>query len=295
MFSRVLFATDLSPASDLALDCIAGWKGLGLRLSHVTIAHVHAGAGSMENALRVEHAPKLERQAQHVREAGVSASWRLEFGVPYLNIERIAREEGAELVVLGSHGASWVREVWLGSIADAILRHVQLPVMVIKVNRLIGLPREQYICDSLFSRALASLFGRALVATDFSPDSDAAIAFARKLAERSTGELHLLHVQEYSQIFPHLASRLDEFNREDAGRLEALAGELRAAGALEVSIEVRTDHAVTGILAAIEAWRPRLVVVGRHGRGKGGRRLIGSTSHDVARESPAPVLVVPEG
>src|SRR5450756_701140 len=219
MFSRVLFATDLSPASDLALDCIAGWKGLGLSLSHVTIADVHAGAGGMEDALRVEHAPKLERQAQHVREAGVSAAWRLEFGVPYLNIERIAREEGAELVVLGSHGASWVREVWLGSIADAILRHVQLPVMVIKVNQLIGLPREQYICDSLFSRALVSLFGRALVATDFSADSD----------------------------------------------------------------------------AAIEAWRPRLVVVGRHGRGKGGRRLIGSTSHDVARESPAPVLVVPEG
>src|SRR5450756_184895 len=151
MFSRVLFATDLSPASDLALDCIAGWKGLGLRLSHVTIAHVHAGAGGMEDALRVEHAPKLERQAQHVREAGVSASWRLEFGVPYLNIERIAREEGAELVVLGSHGASWVREVWLGSIADAILRHVQLPVMVIKVNRLIGLPREQYICCLLYT------------------------------------------------------------------------------------------------------------------------------------------------
>ena len=292
MYSRVLFATDLSEASDLALDCVAGRKNLGL--SRVTIAHVHAiryvgGAEGLEDRLRADHAPKLERQAQRLRDAGVSASWRLEFGVPYLDIESIAREEGAEVVVLGSHGASWVKEVWLGSIADAILRHVQLPVMVIKVNRILTLPAEQCseFCDSLF--------GKVLVATDFSVASEAAMAFARRLAARSAGQIRLVHVQELSRIFPHLASRLDEFNSEDARRLEKLAVELRTAGAGEVTTEILTDHAVRGILALIESWQPRLVVLGRHGRGKGGRQLIGSTSHDVARESPAPVLVVPEG
>lgn len=95
MYSHVLFATDLSEASDVALDCVAGWTNLGL--SRVTIAHVHAicyvgGAEGLEDRLRADHAPKLERQAQRVRDAGVSASWRLEFGVPYLDIERIARE-----------------------------------------------------------------------------------------------------------------------------------------------------------------------------------------------------------
>lgn len=291
MFSRVLFATDLSEASGLALECVAGWKTLGL--AKVTVAHVHAihyvaGAAGLEERLRADHAPKLERQAQKLRDAGVFASWRLEFGVPYLDLERIAREEGAELVVIGSHGGSWIKEVWLGSIADAILRHVTLPVMVIKVNRLLTLPREQCseFCDSLY--------GRALVATDFSPASEAAVAFARRLAGRVCGQLRLVHVQERSRIFPHLAGRLDEFNREDTRRLEELAGELLAAGAREVTTEIVTDHAVRGVLALIEGWQPRLVVVGRHGRGKGGRQLIGSTSHDVARESPAPVLVVPE-
>jgi nucleotide-binding universal stress UspA family protein len=291
VYSRVLFATDLSKASDLALDCVAGWKSLGL--SKVTLAHVHAiryvgGAEGLEDRLRADHAPKLERQAQRVRDAGVFASWRLEFGVPYLDLERIAREESAEAVVIGSHGGSWIKEVWLGSIADAILRHVTLPVMVIKVNRLLTLPREQCseFCDSLF--------GKALIATDFSPASEGALDFARRLAAHSAGQIRLVHVQEHSRIFPHLASRLDEFNREDARRLEALAVELRTAGAREVTTEVLTNHAVRGLLALIEGWQPRLVVLGRHGRGKGGRQLIGSTSHDVARESPAAVLVAPE-
>jgi nucleotide-binding universal stress UspA family protein len=289
MFRRVLFATDLSAASDLALDCVAGWQGLGL--TNVTVAHVHsvgyaAGAAGLEEKLRADHAPKLERQAQRVRDAGVAATWRLEFGVPYLEVERIAREEGAEAVILGSHGSSWIKEIWLGSIADAILRHVTLPVLVIKVNRLLG-PSAQRCpeyCDSIF--------GKVLFATDFSPATARAAETVRTLAARGA-EIRLVHVQEHSRIFPHLASHLDEFNREDTRRLEVLAEELRRLGARGVSLEVRTDHPVKGVLAAIREWQPRFVIVGRHGRGGVANRLIGSTSHDVARESPAPVLVVP--
>jgi len=289
MFRRVLFATDLSAASDLALDCVAGWQGLGL--ANVTVAHVHsigyvAGATGLEEKLRADHAPKLERQAQRLRDAGVAATWRLEFGVPYLEIERIAREEGAEAVILGSHGSSWIKEIWLGSIADAILRHSTLPVLVIKVNRLLEMPREQ--CADF----CGSLFGKVLLATDFSPATAGAVDFARELARRGA-QVRLVHVQEHSRIFPHLASRLEEFNREDARRLEGLAEELRRLGATEVSWEVRTDHPVKGVLAAVQEWQPRFVLVGRHGRGGVAARLIGSTSHDVARESPVPVLVVP--
>lgn len=291
MFRHVLFASDLSDASDVALDCVAGWRALGL--SKVTVANVHAihyvgGAGGLETSMRSYLSPRLEQQAQRVRDAGIEASWRLEFGVPYYDLERIARAEGAEALVIGSHGASWIREVWLGSIADAILRHATLPVLVIKVNRLRLLPAEACaeFCDSIF--------GKALVATDFSEQSGAALDVARRLAERSAGQIHLVHIQEQTRIFPHLASRLDEFNREDARRLDVLASELRAAGAREVTTSIRTDHVVPGILAAIEEWQPRLVVVGRFGRGRLGRRLIGSTSHDIARESPVPVLVAPK-
>jgi nucleotide-binding universal stress UspA family protein len=289
MFKRVLFATDLSQASDLTLECVAGWRQLGL--AKVTIAHVHAisyagGGAGLEDRLRADHTPKLERQAQRLRDGGVDASWRLEFGIPYLEMDRIARDEGAEAVVLGSHGSSWIKEVWLGSTADAILRHMTFPVLVIKVNHLLDMPTERCadFCDSIF--------GKVVLATDFSPATAGAVESARGLA-RQGAEVRLVHVQEHSRIFPHLESHLDEFNREDARRLEELAAELRRLGAREVTQEVRTDHPVRGLLAAIREWQPRLVVVGRHGRGAAAGRLIGSISHDVARESPVPVLVVP--
>ncbi|GAB4134143.1 MAG: hypothetical protein Kow001_25740 [Acidobacteriota bacterium] len=113
MFRRVLVASDLSPPSDRVLDCVAGWKGVGLQ--KVIIANVHnlIAAAGLEEELRRDHAPKLEAQAQRLRDAGSYASWRLEFGVPSLEIQRLAEEEGAEVVVIGSHGASWVKEIWL--------------------------------------------------------------------------------------------------------------------------------------------------------------------------------------
>ncbi|GAB4242043.1 MAG: universal stress protein [Acidobacteriota bacterium] len=291
MFSRILVASDLSLASERVLDCVAGWKAGGLQ--KVVIAHVHnigyaAGAAGLEESLRRDHEPKLEAQAQRIRDAGLHARWRLEFGVPYLEIQRIAEEEGCEAVVIGSHGASWVKEVWLGSIGDAILRHVQkTPVLVIKVNRLLELTPGE--CDGFCN----SLFTKALIATDFSSGAQSALRIAEQLAGRYQAELHLVHVQERVRLFPHLVHRLEEFNEEDRRRLEEIAQRLRNAGASAVSWALLTEHPVPGILQAIAEWEPRLVVVGRRGRGGPARRLIGSTSHDVARESPVPVLVTP--
>lgn len=288
MFRRVLIASDLSPASDRVLDCVAGWKGVGLQ--KVIIAHVHNlnAAAGLEEELRRDHAPKLEAQAQRLRDAGSYASWRLEFGVPYLEIQRLAEEEGAEVVVIGSHGASWVKEIWLGSIGDAIVRHVQTkPVLVIKVNRLLQLTEEE--CDEFCN----SLFARVLVATDFSAAAQSALLVAEELANRFQAELRLVHVQERTRLFPHLAHRLEEFNERDQQRLETIARQLREVGASAVTWSLLTEHPVNGILGVVEAWQPRLVVIGRRGRSGWARRWIGSTSHDLARECPVPVLVVP--
>ncbi|MGQ9753049.1 MAG: universal stress protein [Thermoanaerobaculaceae bacterium] len=76
-------------------------------------------------------------------------------------MERIAREQSVDAVVIGCHGGSWMKEIWLGSVADAILRHVTLPVLIIKANLLLGNPQDQ--CTGFCN----SMFGRVLLATDF--------------------------------------------------------------------------------------------------------------------------------
>jgi nucleotide-binding universal stress UspA family protein len=289
MFETVVIASDLSPASERVIRCAEDWKPFGLR--EVVVAHVHniRHTGGLEPALRADHEPKLEAQAQVLRAAGLAASWRLEFGVPYLDMNRIAADAGADVVVIGSHGKTWIAEVLLGSIADAMLRHSIVPVLVIKVNRLRDLPLAQ--CGS----ACGGMFGELLLASDFSEASEPATAAVVEAARRVRGVVHVTHVVEASRALPLEQHLLDEHRSEAQQRLGALVERLREAGASGVTSSVRTDHPVTGILTEIEIHQPTMVVVGTHGRGHLAGMLLGSVAHELARRSPMPVLVVPRG
>jgi nucleotide-binding universal stress UspA family protein len=285
MFRRLVVATDLSPASERVVDCVAGWGALGLR--RVTLAHVHAGrtVGGLEEALRRDHEPKMERQAERLRAHGVPADWRLAFGVPYLDLNRIATDVDADAVVIGSHGASWLREVLLGSVADAILRHSVRPVLVLKVDRL-GAQGEE-----TGGRVCGGLFARVLFPTDFSDAAERALGRVAECCRLMGSAVHVLHVQDVRRLRPHPEEGLGELNRVDTLRLDRLGDHLRASGAGSVSHEIVLDHPVRAILAVAERWQATLVVVGRSGRGWLHELALGSTAHEVARRSPVPVLV----
>lgn len=287
MFTRVLFATDLSPASERVIDCLGTWTRVGL--GHVVAAHVHNihHTGGLEVQLRQDHEPKLAAQVARLTAAGIDASWRLEFGVPYFDIDRIARDEGAEAVIIGSHGKTWLREVWLGSIADGILRHSTLPVLVVKVNRLVTFPAPE--CD----RFCGGLFSRILYATDFSDAAEFALEAVTRCAAKTGAAVRLVHVQDVSRIRPHLEDQLERFNEVDRQRLARIGEALCHAGASEATHEIRSDHPAPGILKAIEEWQPNLVVLGSQGRGYVSEFLLGGTAHKVAVRSSAPVLLVP--
>jgi nucleotide-binding universal stress UspA family protein len=231
----------------------------------------------------------MERQAERLRAHGVPADWRLAFGVPYLDLNHIATDADADAVVIGSHGASWLREVLLGSVADAILRHSVRPVLVLKVDRLGALGEEA--CG----RVCGAPFARVLFPTDFSDAAEMALERVADGCRRVGSAVHILHVQDVRRVRPHLQERLDEFNRVDTLRLDRLAEHLRAAGAAGVTHEIAVDHPVRAILAVAERWQATLVVVGRSGRGWWHELTLGSTAHEVARRCPVPVLVDGEG
>ena len=76
MLSRVLVATDLSPASEALVECLAVLKGVGTE--EVTLAHVihiplrYPDTGGQEEALSQLAAPKLESQRQRLEAVGLS-------------------------------------------------------------------------------------------------------------------------------------------------------------------------------------------------------------------------------
>ena len=147
-FSRVLLTTDGSENADVAIP-----HGVGLARRFGSTVHVLnvvdlQAAGGMFSAGGLD-AEFLERLEARGREAVDGVVHQIQDSAPDLPVEtaveRTTSFDGAaagvreyvadhdiDLVVLGSHGRSNVGRQLLGSVASAVLRTVDVPVLVVK-------------------------------------------------------------------------------------------------------------------------------------------------------------------
>jgi nucleotide-binding universal stress UspA family protein len=118
------------------------------------------------------------------------------------------------------------------------------------------------------------------VPIDFSPESFAAAAFAGALAEQTGARIRFVTVLDVGDLRAALKAQLHGFTTE-AEVHEALTGWIR---------EQYARFAEEEIIAAIEKYRPQLVVMGSRGLSR--RVSVGSKTAAVLRRSDVPVLVV---
>jgi nucleotide-binding universal stress UspA family protein len=134
------------------------------------------------------------------------------------------------------------------------------------------------------------MFPRILVPTDFSPPSEAALAYARELAHHYDSALHLMHIAEN----PFLRAVVsDRHALEDAAARwlrDRLTEADRRRGA--VAIVEQSDEPATEILRYAKSASIDLIVMGTHGRAGLARLVLGSVAEAVVRAAPCPVLTV---
>jgi nucleotide-binding universal stress UspA family protein len=61
-----------------------------------------------------------------------SAVVALRSGSPFVEVVRYAREEGIDLIVLGTHGRGAIAHMLLGSVAERVVRKAHCPVMTVR-------------------------------------------------------------------------------------------------------------------------------------------------------------------
>lgn len=138
IFKHVLAATDFSEASEPAVELaitIARDAGADLTLVHACEIPVYPDAippvdllGSMKESARAKLAKVTARVAGRV--AGLHADVRA--GAPWEEILAAARDAGADLVVVGTHGRRGVSHALLGSVAERVVRLSPVPVLTVR-------------------------------------------------------------------------------------------------------------------------------------------------------------------
>jgi nucleotide-binding universal stress UspA family protein len=188
-------------------------------------------------------------------------------------IIEVAEQEKADLIVIGRRGMSAIEKLFIGSVANHVLRNSPVPILVTKKKS--GKPR----------------FKKIIVPTDFSEREEVERDFAWELAKGFGSGLTLLHVLELHD-YEFSPDVLDELFNSLLKRLKKR--KKREKADIKVSEEVyRAINASVGIVDYAETHHFDLIVISTCVQTKLERFFLGSTTEKVISYTHIPVFAIP--
>ncbi len=143
MLKTILFPTDFSEQSYKVLEVFEDLRARGadkVILLHVVdersfqaMEHYAYGrAEEVEKHILDSAGTELENMAQKLHKQGFTVIPKVVVGVPVREILRTEKEDNVSMIVLGSHGGSNLQEIFLGSVAEKVVRKCTRSILVVK-------------------------------------------------------------------------------------------------------------------------------------------------------------------
>lgn len=300
MQKSIVVPLDGSPFGATALPMAAS---LARRVgAEVHLIHVHPqpvvlhGAPANDLQFDVEMEQQMGGELQEAAE-----TLRAETGLPVTAtllegsteealLERITSEH-PWLVVMSSHGYGGLRRMWHGSVADALVRHAAVPVLVVPPVTEIP-PHGAAVDVPAFQDILLPLDGSAM--------AEEIVAFAATLAEPGHASFTLLRIVEPTALFvtpePAPAMALDDreikrLEREALAQFARASFTLKSQGFVTLPQVVVRPQPAQAILAFAAEHRTDLIALSTHGYGGFKRAVLGSVADHIMRHANVAVLL----
>ena len=179
----------------------------------------------------------------------------------FSEVNDIAKKNGADLIVMGSHGTDGLKEIFIGSNAERVVRNADVPVLVIKKEH------KDFKVE------------RFLFACGFKDESLLAFQKAKDFAEMLSAELKLVYINTPGDDF---------LSTNDTN--ERISEFLGKAG-VSMKVEIYNDYNVEkGILNYSEKINADAIGIPTHGRKGLSHFFMGSIGEDIANHSNIPTV-----
>lgn len=193
-FKRILVPTDFSDASQHAL---AFAKSIARQYqSHLFLVHVNLPVSPItppeaiwidDEAFQQQLKQQLEEVGAALHSEGFEADTLSFIGTIQEKIVSIVQEKAVDLIVMGTHARTGLDRFLLGSETEALLRHVQCPVLVIG-------PKAEYDPNQVWHPR------RLICATTLAPESSWIAAYAYRFAMQNQAKFMLFNVVTPEQV-----------------------------------------------------------------------------------------------
>ncbi|TYA55196.1 universal stress protein [Formosa maritima] len=192
---------------------------------------------------------------------GITVHETVDFNQSFSGISDTAKQNKVDLIIMGSHGASGFKEMFIGSNTEKVVRTSEVPVLVIKNEH-----RDFDINEFVF-------------ASDFNNDNKETYKQATSLAKAFDAKIHLLMVNTANnfQTTEKAKSRITNF--------------IKGIDFENYTINIYNDENVEkGILNFSHNINADLIGISTHGRQGIAHFLNGSISEDLVNHAKRPVI-----
>jgi len=283
-FKRILVPIDYSAPCQAVMPSVA--DAARHFSSELTLVHAYGPEALAASDLALSN-PDLPEEAHAAEQARLEEFAREEFpdrpvecvvalGEPGTVIKDLIHKQGADLIMMSTHGRGPVRRLLLGSVTAKVLHDVTTPVWTGLGGAFAGRPAV-ISCRSI------------LCAIDHTEESECILRAAAALAKSFGARLALVHVVE----MPPATWEIDVTNLRGS-LMEAAQVQLRE---LQSSLGIQATHnvvdgAVAGAVSReAERVHADLIVAGR-GHAQGAVSRMWSNLYGIVREAPCPVLSI---
>jgi nucleotide-binding universal stress UspA family protein len=183
----------------------------------------------------------------------------------FSEVNAIAKEINADLIIMGSHGASGLKEFFTGSNTEKVIRYSEVPVLILK-NELKDIDFSEIVFATDFSEETIPAYNRMLASLEF-----------------LGSKMHLLFVNLPNEKFkttPEMDTLANNFLMSAEGNVDRL---------INVNF-VCAKTVEDGILSFSNLVGADLIALITHGRKGLAHVFSGSISEDISNHSALPIM-----
>ena len=183
----------------------------------------------------------------------------------FSEMAKLAEDRSVDMIVMGSHGASGINEFFVGSNTERVVRHSEVPVLVVK-----NPPTDDK-------------YSRVVFVSDFKDEAIEVYLRSQKLFQEWGSEVHFLYVNLPNADFrssKEIDDRVTDFLLKADGNLDALP-----------KVNYISDYTIEdGVFEYAQKIDADLIAMPTHGRTGLSHFFSGSITEDIANHSTLPVL-----
>ncbi|MCJ7759199.1 MAG: universal stress protein, partial [Gillisia sp.] len=192
---------------------------------------------------------------------GIKVHETVEFHQAFEGIMEISQKHSCDIIIMGSHGATGLKEIFIGSNAEKVVRNSTIPVMIIKNDR------PDFEVNNL------------VFATDSNLENKHTLSKVKKFAEKIDATLHLVYINTANNFV------IEEEAQKDLE--DFVKGEDLKNYTLNIYNDVTVEKGILNFATSINA---ELIGISTHGRKGLDHFFNGSISEDLVNHANTPIV-----